>query len=131
MNEFDGLAIDRTSFAYRDLLSQDLWSSFTVTVSLTVVGTPTYTGRYRIVGAQCFFQVTLVATTSIASTAGTHYVDLPIAAAGLAGVATMTNGTTNIAVGVCHVDVATSRCYTPTQAASADTFTVCGNYEIG
>jgi len=131
VNELDNIPIDRKSFAYRDLISQDLWDSFTVTVSLTVVGTPTYTGRYRIVGRQCFFQVTLVATTSIASTAGTHYVDLPITAQGLAGVATMTNDTTNIAVGVCHVDVSTSRCYVPTQGASADTFAVAGWYELG
>ena len=96
-----------------------------------VVGTPTYTGRYRIVGRQCFFQVTLVATTSIASTAGTHYVTLPITAGGLGGVATMTNDTTNIAVGVCHLDVATSRAYLPTQAASANTFIVAGWFEIG
>ena len=122
---------DTKSFSWRDLLGIDRWESFTVAVSLVVVGTPTYTGRYRIVGRQCFFQVTLVATTSIASTAGTHYVTLPITAGGLGGVATMTDGTTNIAVGVCHVDVATSRAYLPTLVASANTFNVCGSYEIG
>lgn len=100
-------------------------------VSLTVVGTPTYTGRYRVVGKQCFFQVSLVSSVSIASTAGTHYVTLPMAAKGLGGSATMTNDSTNIAVGVCHVDVATGRCYLPSQSASADTFTVCGWFEIG
>ena len=123
--------VDTTSFSWRDLLGIDRWESFTVAVSLVVVGTPTYTGRYRIVGRQCFFQVTLVATTSIASTAGTHYVTLPVTAGGLGGVATMTDGTTNIAVGVCHVDVATSRAYLPTLVASANTFNVCGSYEIG
>ena len=123
--------VDQRSFSWRDLFGIDRWESFTVAVSLVVVGTPTYTGRYRIVGRQCFFQVTLVATTSIASTAGTHYVTLPITAGGLGGVATMTNDTTNIAVGVCHLDVATSRAYLPTQAASANTFTVAGWFEIG
>lgn len=123
--------IAKESFAWRDLLSIDRWETFTVAVSLVVVGTPTYTGRFRRVGRQCFFQVTLVATTSIASTAGTHYVTLPITAGGLAGVATMTDGTTNIAVGVCHVDVATSRVYLPTLVASANTFTVAGCFEIG
>lgn len=122
---------DSKSFAYRDLLGVDQWDSFTVSASLTVVGATTYTGRYRLVGRQCFFQVSLVAATSIASTAGTHYVSLPVPAGGIGGAAVMTNDTTNIAVGTCHVDVATSRVYLPTQAASGNTFNVCGWYEIG
>lgn len=130
MNAFDDTQVDQASFAYRDLLGVDTWESFTVSASLTVVGTPTYTGRYRFVGRQCFFQVSLVSSTSIASTAGTHYVTLPVAAKGIGGAATMTNDTTNIAVGVCHIDVATSRCYLPTQAASGDTFTIAGWYEV-
>lgn len=123
--------VDTKSFSWRDLLGIDRWESFVVAVSLAVVGTPTYVGRYRIVGKQCFFQVSIVSSVSIASTAGTHYVTLPIAAKGLGGVATMTNDTTNIAVGVCHIDVATGRCYLPSQSASAETFTVCGWFEIG
>ena len=131
MNFFDDIQIDQKSFAYRDLLEVDQWESFTVSASLTVVGTPTYTGRYRIVGRQAFFQISAVATTSIATTAGTSYFDLPIAAKGIGGTAMMTNDTTNVAVGVCHVDVTNSRGYPPTQSASANTFTICGWYEIG
>lgn len=123
--------VDTKCFSWLDLLGIDRWEAFVVAVSLTVVGTPTYTGRYRVVGKQCFFQVSLVSSVSIASTAGTHYVTLPMAAKGLGGSATMTNDSTNIAVGVCHVDVATGRCYLPSQSASADTFTVCGWFEIG
>lgn len=130
MNMLDNMQLDQASFAYRDILSEDRWNSFTPSFSLTVVGTPTYTGRYRIVGAECQFQVSAVSTTSIASTAGTSYMSLPIAAKGIGGVATMTNDTTNIAVGVCHIDVADSRCYLPAQTASANTFTICGRYEI-
>lgn len=130
MNALENAQIDTTSFSYRDLLGVDQWESFTVSASLTVTGDPTYTGRYRVVGSQCFFQVTLVASTTIETTAGTSYVTLPITAQGLAGVATMTNGTTNIAVDACHVDVATSRCYLPTQSASGNTFNVAGWYEI-
>lgn len=129
-NIFDDANIDTKGFAYRDALGLDRWDPFTVAVSLTVVGTPTYVGRFRFVGRQCFFQISLVASTSIASTAGTHYVTLPTAAKGLGGVATMSDDTTNIAVGVCHIDVATGRCYLPALAASADTFKVCGWYEI-
>lgn len=131
MNAFDNQPIDPSSFAWRDLLGIDRWESFTVVASLTEVGTPTLTGRYHDVGRQCFFQVEIDPDTSIASTAGTHYVELPKTAGGIGGVATMTNGTTNIAVGVCHVDVATSRCYLPAQAASGNTFVVAGWFEIG
>jgi hypothetical protein len=95
-----------------------------------MVGTPTYTGRLRVVGRLLYFQVSMVASTSIASAAGVDYLTLPMTARGLAGVATMTNGTSNVAVGVCHIDVATSRCYLPAQVASGDTFTIAGWLEI-
>jgi hypothetical protein len=129
MNELYNKTIDSTSFAYRDLLSVDRWESFDPTFSITVVGTPTYEGRYRIVGKQLQFQVRLSSTTSIASTAGTSYMELPIDALGIGGMAVMTNDTTNIAVGVCHIDVANSRCYLPSQVASGNTFTVAGWFE--
>lgn len=131
MNPLANLSPDTKSFAWRDLNSQDLWVSFTPAfTSLTLVGALTAIGRYRIVGASVQFQVNLVAVTSIASTAGTTYLALPIAAKGVAGVSTMTNDTTNIAVGVCHVDTTTSRCYLPAQVASGNTFTIAGWYEI-
>ena len=123
--------LDETAFAYRDLVGVDRWDAFTpVFTSLTTSGATTYTGRYRLVGRECQFQARLSAGTSIESTAGTTYMALPVAAKGIAGMATMTNDTTNIAVGVCHVDTATSRCYLPTQGTSADTFTVAGRYEV-
>lgn len=131
MNAFDNIEINTRGFAFRDLLSVDQWETFTVGASLTTVGTLTASGRYRVVGAQCFFQVSLVASTSIATTAGTHYVSLPIAAKGIGGTAIMSDDTANTPVGSCHIDVSTSRCYLPSQAASGDTFTVCGWYEIG
>lgn len=122
---------DLSSFSYRDITGQDRWQSFTPSFgSLTVVGGTTYSGRYRIVGRSVQFQVSLSAATSIASTAGTTYLTLPIAAKGLAGISAMTNDTTNIAVGVCHIDVTNSRCYLPTQGASGNTFTIFGSYEI-
>lgn len=131
MNAFDEIQIDQKSFSYRDLLSQDMWQSFTPAFgSLTVVGATTYTGRYRIMGAELQFQVSFSAATSIASTAGTDYLTLPVTAKGLAGLCVMSNDTTNIAVGTCHIDVSTSRCYLPTQAASGNTFLLCGSYEI-
>ena len=131
MNAFDDLQIDPASFAYDNLLGQDVWQSFTpVFGSLTVIGATSYSGRLRFVGRKCEFQVQFSAATSIASTAGTDYLTLPVTAKGYSGVATMTNDTTNIAVGVGHVDVATSRCYLPTQLASGNTFTLFGEYEV-
>lgn len=132
MNELAQIVPNQKGFAYRDLLDVDQWETgWTVSASLTVVGTPTYTGRYRIVGRQCYFQISAVSSTSIATTAGTSYFTLPITAKGIGGVATMTNDTSDIAVGVCHIDVSTSRCYVPSQVASGHTFKVCGWYEIG
>ena len=123
--------LDAGSFAFRDLTGQDKWETFTpVFGSLTVVGATSYTGRYRVVGRSVQFQVSFSAATSIASVAGTDYLTLPITAKGLAGIATMTNATTNIAVGVCHIDTTNSRCYLPAQVASGNTFTICGSYEI-
>jgi len=131
LNSFDDIDVDRKSFAWRDLLSQDHWAGFApVFGSLTVVGGTTYSGRLRVVGKKVEFQVSFKAATSIASVAGTDYLTLPIAAAGIGGQAQMTNDTTNVAVGLCHIDVATSRCYLPAQAASGNTFILAGWYEV-
>lgn len=123
--------LNEAGFAHRDIIGQDRWESFTpVFGSLTVVGATTYSGRYRIVGKSLQFQVSFKAATSIASVAGTDYLTLPVAAKGLSGICVMTNDTTNVSVGLCHVDVTTSRCYLPAQVASGDTFLLCGSYEI-
>ena len=131
MNALDDQQVDYGGFSWRDLLGQDKWDTFTpVFGSLTVVGDTSYSGRFRIVGRQCFFQVKFSAATSVASTAGTDYLTLPVTAKGLSGAAVMTNDTTNVAVGTCHIDVATSRCYLPTQIASANVFNLAGWCEV-
>ena len=130
MNLLDNQLLDAKSFAFKDIIGQDKWESFTVSPSITAVGTPTYVGRYHVAGKVCHFQITAVSTTSVATTAGTSYFALPIAAKGIAGVATMSNDTTNVAVGVGHIDVANSRVYPPSQVASGNTFTVAGWYEV-
>mgnify|MGYP001586374395 CR=1 FL=1 len=132
MNEFDDKQIDKASSAYLQLLGQDKWTSWTpVFGALTVVGATSYLGRYKVVGKQVFFQVKFSAATSIASVAGTDYLNLPITATGYGGQAAMTNTTTNIAVGTGHIDSATSRAYLPSQIASANIFILAGWYEIG
>lgn len=133
------MLFNQQGFAWRDLLGQDRWESrdqsvigFTTQFSVTVVGTPTYKLRYRTVGKVCEFQCDFVATTSIATTAGTHYMSLPITAnaASGGGCATMVNKSTNVAVGVGVIDVTNSRVYLPTQAAIGSTFNVSGWYEV-
>ncbi len=123
--------VDYSSFAYQDSVGRDKWTQFTPAFgSLTVVGATSYYGRFRVVGKSLQFQVKFSAATSIASVAGTDYLTLPINAKGYSGMAVMTNDTTNISVGNCHIDVDNSRCYLPTQTASGNVFTLCGWYEI-
>ena len=126
-------AIDPASFSANDILGKDKWVSFTpVFGSLTIVGATSYSGRLRLIGRKCEFQVKFSCATSIASVAGTDYLTLPIPcnSGSLSGVGVMTNDTTNIAVGLCHIDSATGRCYLPTQTASGNVFNLAGWYEI-
>lgn len=64
------------------------------------------------------------------TTAGADYIALPLTAKGFGGAGQMTNDTANTAVGVGHIDVANSRFYPPTQAASANDFTFSGWFEV-
>ena len=130
-NAFDGIDIYKKSFSFLELQGRDTWDAFTpVFGSLTVIGATSYTGRLRIVGNKCEFQVQFSAATSIASSAGTDYLTLPIASAGLAGMAVMTNDTSKVAVGVCHIDSANSKCYLPAHLASGNVFKLSGWFEI-
>ena len=125
------LDADESSFSFRDLNGQDVWDTFTpVFGSLTVVGATSYSGRFRFVGRQCYGQVKFSAATSIASVAGTDYLTLPVTAKGLTGMGVMTNDTSNVAVGLCHLDVATSRLYLPAQLASANVFNLFWTCEV-
>lgn len=135
MNIFDDVQINVGSFSFKDLLGLDRWTAFTpVFTSLTVVGTPTYTGRWRRVGRSIEFQATFVSTTSVASVSGTTYMDLPVKpAAGLTGICEMTNITTKtpFTTAGCVVDVANTRVYLgSTGGASANTWGLFGKYEI-
>jgi hypothetical protein len=119
-------------FSYRDLFGQDKWlDTWTPTrTSWTDVGTPTVTARFRVVGRQCFVQIRVVPATTVATVAGTSYVSLPIAAAGLTGAFATTNRTTNVAIGLCSVDVTNSRVYVPAQLATGNTLEIAGWYEV-
>lgn len=130
MNKFDDVPISEQSFAYLDLTGQDKWTEWAVSYSFATATDLVVVGRFKVVGKMCFWQIRS-SGTSLATTAGTSYITLPVAAKGYGGMGTMTNDTTNVAVGVCHIDTATSRCYLPSQTASGNTFTIAGWFEIG
>jgi len=81
------------------------------------------------VGKMCFWQIKS-SGTSLATTAGTSYIDLPVTAKGYGGSGQMSNDTGNTPVGTGHVDVANSRFYPPTQGASGNTFIFSGWNEV-
>src|SRR3990167_6018107 len=125
----EDLNLDPTSFAFKDLLGQDAWEEFTPTYSFATATSLTVTGRFHVVGKMCFWQVKS-SGTSLATTAGTSYIDLPVTAKGHGGSGQMSNDTGNTPVGTGHVDVASSRFYPPTQGASANTFIFSGWNEV-
>lgn len=110
------------------------WTTWTPTrTGWTDVGTaPVVTARYLVVGNIVFFEIKIVPGTSVATTAGTSYVSLPVAAgaSALAALADMMNLTTLVAVGVCAMDTTNSRCYVPSQLATANTLTIFGCYGV-
>ena len=117
------------SFAFADLAGQDRWTEWTPVYSFTTATALTVTGRFKVVGRQCFFQVKS-SGTSLATTAGTDYIALPLTAVGYGGTGMMSNDTANTAVGVGHIDVTNSRFYPPAQVASGNTFTFAGWFEV-
>jgi hypothetical protein len=130
INFFDDVRISQQSFSYGDLTGTDKWNIWTpVRSGWTDVGSPTVSGQFHIVGRQVFIQVKIVPGTTVATTAGTSYISLPIPAAGIGGDGSMVNVTTLVAVGACAIDVTMSRIYVPTQAATGNTLTVSGWYQ--
>ena len=131
MNGLDDKLFNTAGFAYRDIIGQDKWETFTpVFTSLTAVGATTYAGRFRTVGKQCFFQVTILAATSLQATAGTTYMTLPITASGIAGVGILNDLTTLTGANVCVLDSVTSRLYPPSFGPTGDKLSLAGWYEI-
>lgn len=131
MNAFDNIEIDTDSFAWRDLIDQDVWVSFTpVFGSLTVIGATSYTGRMRFVGRQGYFQVKFSAATSVASVDGTTYLQLPFTAIGLAAQCQLVNLTSKVEVAGARVIVSESKLYLPTIVATSNVFAIAGWSEV-
>ena len=129
MNGLDDETLDQNSFSFNDIRGQDSWTAWTPTYSFATATGLTVLGRYKIVGKQCFWQVKS-SGTSIATTAGTSYIDLPITAKGFGGVSQMFNDSANTGVAAGGISVGDSRYYPPTQGASGDTFIFSGWYEV-
>jgi len=130
--------VQRQAFAKRPFdpgvlqFPQRAWQAFTPTFTgLTNVGSPTITGRYYKDGSRVYFQVKIVPGVTSASAAGTTYFALPILAAaeGISGDGSMVDLTTFVAIGVVAFDIANSRCYPPTKAATGDSMVIAGWYE--
>lgn len=128
-NAFDDVNVNKFGFAYLDLIGQGKWETWTVTYSFATATALTVSGRFLIVGNICFFQVKSTGT-SLATTAGTSYIDMPVTAKGYGGGGMMFNDTTHVNVGTGNVSVSGNKFYPPTQGASGNDFVFTGSYEV-
>ena len=96
--------------------------------SLTIVGTPTYTGKYTRIGRQVTFTIRVTSTTSTASSFGTTFFNLPFAAAANPSTLTAVQSvaTATYSVGLIYTD---GNGYPPTWAANSDV-TISGTYFV-
>ena len=119
-------------FAARDLRGMDRWETYTPTrTGWTDVGTPTVSGRFRLVGKQCFWQVIVTPGTTCATTGGTSCVSLPVTPApGTAGDGVATDATGFRSIGALAYDMTNKLAYIETYAATAHVFHLAGNYEV-
>lgn len=124
--------VAKESFSFRDLIGQDRWSTWTPVVSMTIVGSPTYSGRFRVVGRVCEFQVKFSCSggNTVACTAGTSYIALPIPAKGYGGPVIAFDTSAKTAHGAGGIDVTNSRAYPAGWVASTVDVVVTGQYEV-
>ena len=95
-----------------------------VPTGLTVVGTPTYTGTYERVGDLVCFTITVVSTTSTASTAGATSFNAPTSTVVPGTCSAASNNTVaSYGVGLCN----SNQIYTPTWSADSNVV-VSGQY---
>ena len=93
-------------------------------VGLTIVGTPTYTAKYKQIGNVVFWSIRIQSTTSTASTSGTTTFSLPVPAINPTSFLAI-NDVSLVAVG--QGFISGSVAYPPTWGASAD-ITISGFY---
>ena len=107
-----------------------VWFSWTPNIiGLTVVGTPTYTGKFSIAGRIATIQISVSATTSTTSSAGTSQCNnLPIYGSSPSSALTSNSGAQGYISSL--IDAPIKKLYFPSWAASAFTFYIWGSYEI-
>lgn len=119
------------TFAWRDIQGIDLWEIWSpARGGWTDVGAPAEQGRFRVVGRQCFFQVLVTPDTSVETTTGASYIELPIQPAGWAGVVTASDITAPITAGIGVIQVQTSRAYMPSIGPTSNPVGIAGWYEV-
>ncbi len=113
---------------FNELFLGDTGTSFTpVFNGLTIVGTPSITGKYYRDGRFIDWWVKIVAATSTSSTAGTTYIEtLPFVMTTDAPCFAVT-GTTGFAAGVCQAS--SNRIYVPAWTTVTTLLTITGRVE--
>lgn len=112
--------------------TQDTWSpTFTNLTVVNGTGAATYAGRYSRIGRTIFYTVKISCsgTATTASTAGTTYCDLPVAAA-QDDTVTTSNKTTLLGIGTGLLDSTNDRCYPSSWVATGNTIIISGKYEV-
>jgi hypothetical protein len=106
-----GITFPATQSASSDANTLDDYEEGTwtpVPVSLTVVGTPTYTGTYTKIGNYVFIIATIQSTTSTAATADTtRFTGLPFTASAINGIGLSLNTSTTASTAAGQVSSAT------------------------
>jgi hypothetical protein len=102
-----------------------------VFTSLTVVGSPTITGRYTRHGRIVWYNIYITGAVGVtsASTAGTTYCTLPIPAT-QDDTVSVTNGTTRLSVGGGYLDSTNDRLYPASWTATENKIIISGKYEV-
>jgi hypothetical protein len=111
---------------------QGTWNpAFTSLTEVPGTGSITKSGRYSRLGRTVFFTVTISCTgdATTASTAGTTYCDLPVAAS-IGDTCSTGDLTTNLSVGNGVVNATTDRIYPASWTATGNTITISGKYEV-
>lgn len=99
-----------------------------VPTNLTVVGTPTYTGRYTKIGREVFVYLSVSSTISTASTAGsTYFSGLPFVCGFACPAYASNDAAANFGNGTIFATIADL--YTPTWGANANVY-VSAKYEV-
>ncbi|MFA7269937.1 MAG: hypothetical protein WC073_11380 [Sterolibacterium sp.] len=121
-NSGAGITFPATQSASTDANTLDDYEEGTWTgspVNLTVVGTPTYSGTYTKIGRAVHINLRVTSDTSTASTVDSTYFDgLPFTAS-VDSTITAMNVPNSASLGVCRINSANNRMYTPTWGASA------------